>query len=103
MTDDELNKIDQLLDKKFSAMRQDVATDINALGTKLTAQIDTVAAHLAKANEKLDKAEEARQVDSQRFESVNRNISGHTDRLDAHHERIAVVEAKTSHLPTKTK
>lgn len=106
MTDDEVKKLDQLLDKKFSALRQEVSTlaaKTDQGFTKLTGQIDTVAAHLAKAHEKLDKAEAARQVDSQRLERIERNISGHTDRLDTHHERIAVVEAKTAHLPTRTK
>ncbi len=98
MTDDLLKQLDQLFDNKLSAMRTESNSELGAIEkhmdegfTTLSAQIDTVAAHLGTAIESLCKVEKTQQDHSELLTRIDR-------RLEKHGVRIETLEAKTAHL-----
>jgi DNA anti-recombination protein RmuC len=87
-----LEQLNELFDNKLSPIKDELGAIIKRL--------DLVAAHVAKVDERLNTVEESlttvtetQDQHSQQLTRIERAIVKHADRLD-------VLEAKTSHLPT---
>jgi len=107
MTDDETRKLEQLFDKKISTLTQrteagfaDLTKVVEHGFRTVTAQIDTVARHLAIVDEKVTRVQTTQGEHSDQLGRIERRLSHHLDRLDNHGTRIETLEAKTAHLPT---
>ncbi len=115
MTDDEVQTFEQLLGKKLSQQQEAVTKQISGLAkrvedgfanTATIAHVDAIAKHLGDTMEKLHSVTttlngvvQTQREHSQSFDSIDRKLNAHLDRLDRHGTRIEVLEAKTSRLP----
>lgn len=119
MADISLERIEQLFDKKFTAMNGQLEDRMQELGqdnaqtreriTELakqvdegvanaatTAQIDTLANHLQEFRDNIG-SQLNEQGDT--LARIERRLNTDLDRLDDHGQRIETLEAKTAHLP----
>ncbi len=110
MTDDEVKTFEQLLDKKLSQNHEAVTNQIAALSkrvedgfatTATVGQVDAIAKHLDDTMKMLDNVTttlddvvQTQREQSQQFDRIERKLGKHDDRFE-------VLEAKTTHLPTR--
>ena len=123
MTDDEVGKLDQLLenmsqlrehvDEGFSGLRKDNRTT-NERVTKqsqflrddqnrIINRLDLVAAQVVKVGDEVTEVKEIVSEHTDAFEKIQRRLDRDLDRLDEQHGRMEALEGKTGHLPTRTK
>jgi len=107
MTDEEVKQLDQLFDKKISTLTQrtesgfaDLTKIVEHGFATVTAQIDTVARHLAIVHEKVTGMQTTQSEHSDQLGRIERRLNQDLDRLDDHGTRIETLEAKAGHLPT---
>lgn len=101
MEDDRLLKqLNQLFDNKLKPVRDELIGQLAELSKRVqdglievTAQLDTVAGHLAEVSDDLDDVKQTQQDHSEQLSRIERALVKHDDRL-------GVLEAKTAHLPT---
>lgn len=124
MADDLVSQLDKLFDKKLSALREHVDGRFREVGrdnletnnritrqsqrfteslTRLNNRLDLVAAQVVAVGDDAGETKELVSGLPDQLERIERSVSGLTDRLDQHAERLQTVEAKTRHLPTPTK
>jgi chromosome segregation ATPase len=123
MTDNEVRKLDQLLENinqlrthvedGFSGLRKDNRTTNERLTkqsqsfredqTRVINRLDLVAAQVVKVGDDVTEVKEILSEHTDEFEKIERRLDAERDRVDEHHQRISTVEAKTQHLPVPPK
>lgn len=128
MTDDEVQKLDQLLENLATVRKEvhdsrthlderisETNKQLSKTNERLTQQakssregddriagrLDLVAAHLARLDDDVIQVKEIVSGHSEDLDKIQRRLNKDLDRVDDHGTRIEALEAKTGHLPTR--